>query len=74
LEQITGKHIGVAAKLSLSRNAVIVCEKSRKQLIGLSCAEANLVTPERLQAVRQECHELIAIFVTILKRSKQTAS
>jgi four helix bundle protein len=32
--------------------------------------EANLVAPERLQAMRQECAELIAIFVTIVKRSK----
>jgi len=36
-------------------------------------SEANLVAPERLQRVRQECRELIAIFVTILKRSKNTS-
>ncbi len=37
-------------------------------------AEADLVPSERLQAVRQECRELIAIFVTILKRSKENSS
>jgi len=37
-------------------------------------AEANLVAPERLQAIRQECGELIAIFVTILKRSREAPS
>jgi four helix bundle protein len=36
--------------------------------------EANLVPREQLQAIRQECRELIAIFVTILKRSKQAPS
>ena len=35
--------------------------------------EANLVAPERLQAIRQECRELIAIFVTIVKRSRGTS-
>jgi hypothetical protein len=37
-------------------------------------AEANLVAPERLEPIRQECGELIAIFVTILKRSKESLS
>ena len=37
-------------------------------------AEADLVAPERLQPIRQECGELIAIFVTILKRSKESLS
>jgi four helix bundle protein len=36
--------------------------------------EADLVAPERLQPIRQECGELIAIFVTILKRSKESLS
>jgi four helix bundle protein len=34
-------------------------------------AEANLLPPEKLANVRQECAELIAIFVTILRRSKE---
>ena len=37
-------------------------------------AEADLVAPERLHPIRQECAELIAIFVTILKRSKENLS
>ena len=37
-------------------------------------AEANLVGPERLQPICHECGELIAIFVTILKRSKGNPS
>jgi four helix bundle protein len=36
--------------------------------------EANLVGTERLEPIRQECRELIAIFVTILKRSKESLS
>jgi four helix bundle protein len=36
-------------------------------------ADAGVVTPEKLRNVRQECSELIAIFVTILKRSKETS-
>src|SRR5438094_7507752 len=30
--------------------------------------DGKIVTPEKLSAFRQECDELIAIFVTILKR------
>jgi four helix bundle protein len=35
-------------------------------------ADAGVVTPEKLKNLRQECSELIAIFVTIVKRSKET--
>jgi four helix bundle protein len=35
--------------------------------------DGKIVPPERLAALRQECDELIAIFVTILKRSKETS-
>jgi four helix bundle protein len=37
-------------------------------------AEANLLTPEKLQSLRNECNELTAIFVAILKRSKENLS
>jgi hypothetical protein len=37
-------------------------------------AEADLIAPESLQPIRQECGELIAIFVTIVKRSKESLS
>ena len=32
--------------------------------------DGNIVAPEKLLDLRQECDELTAIFVTILKRSK----
>jgi len=35
--------------------------------------DAKIVPAEKLSALRQECDELIAIFVTILKRSKETS-
>lgn len=35
-------------------------------------ADAEIVAPEKLPPLRRECEELIAIFVTILKRSKQS--
>ena len=34
--------------------------------------DAKIVPAEKLPALRQECDELIAIFVTILKRSKES--
>jgi four helix bundle protein len=36
--------------------------------------DGKIVSPEKLSALRQECNELIAIFVTILKRSKESLS
>ena len=33
--------------------------------------DGKIVAPEKLSALRQECDELITIFVTILKRSKE---
>ena len=36
--------------------------------------DGKMVSPEKLSAVRQECDELIAIFVTIMKRSKESLS
>ena len=33
--------------------------------------DGKMISPEKLSAIRQECDELIAIFVTILKRSKE---
>jgi four helix bundle protein len=33
--------------------------------------DGKIVAPEKLSGLRQECDELIAIFVTILKRSKE---
>ena len=36
--------------------------------------DGKMVLPEKLIAVRQECDELIAIFVTIIRRSKEGPS
>jgi len=35
--------------------------------------DGKIVAPERLSPLRKECGELIAFFVTILKRSKETS-
>ena len=35
--------------------------------------DAKIVPAEEFSALRQECNELIAIFVTILKRSRETS-
>jgi four helix bundle protein len=35
--------------------------------------DGKIVAPESLSALRQECDELIAIFVTILQRSKEAS-
>ena len=35
--------------------------------------DGKIVAAKKLSALRQECDELIAIFVTILKRSKETS-
>ena len=37
-------------------------------------SDAGIATSEELQKLRSECDELIAIFVTILKRSKESLS
>ena len=34
--------------------------------------DANVVVPKELKTITQECTELIAIFATIVKRSKET--
>jgi len=36
--------------------------------------DGKIVAPEKLLLLRKECDELIAIFVTILKRSKESSS
>jgi len=36
--------------------------------------ESNLVSQETIEPLKDECNELIAIFVTILKRSKENLS
>jgi four helix bundle protein len=36
--------------------------------------DIGIVLPDKLSSLRQECDELTAIFVTILKRSKETSA
>ena len=36
--------------------------------------DGKIVAPEKLSDLREECSEMIAIFVTILKRSKEDPS
>ena len=54
------------------------CGDSRRELEETSywielLLEAGIVSPEELAALRQECDELIAIFVTIVRRPKETS-
>ena len=51
------------------------CGDSLRELEETGCwlellVDGKIVKPTKLSALRQECNELIAIFVTILKRSK----
>ena len=55
------------------------CGDSLRELEETACwlellVEANCVTAGKLSNLRQECDELIAIFVIILKRSKEDPS
>jgi four helix bundle protein len=36
-------------------------------------ADGKIISPEKLAAIRNECDELLAIFVTIIKRSKDSS-
>jgi four helix bundle protein len=54
------------------------CGDSLRELEETACwlellVDGNMIPPERLAAIRRECDELLAIFVTILKRSKDTS-
>jgi len=39
----------------------------------ITLVDGKIVSPEKLVALRHECDELLAIFVTIIKRSKDTS-
>ena len=58
---------------------ILKCGDSLRELEETACwlellVEANCVTAGKLSNLRQECDELIAIFVIILKRSKEDPS
>ncbi len=44
---------------------------STDQQAGELLVDAKIVSPEKLRPLRDECDELTAIFVTILKRGKE---
>jgi four helix bundle protein len=55
------------------------CGDSLRELEGTAywlelLVDGKMVLPEKLTTVRQECGELIAIFVTIIRRSKEGPS
>jgi four helix bundle protein len=54
------------------QNAAIACARFEETAYWLELlVDAGIVSSDKLQPLRQECDELTAIFVTILKRSKQ---
>ena len=73
-EQIIVKHIAHAAKRSSLRSAVIHFRELEETAYWLELLlESGIVSTEQLAALRQEYDELIAIFVTIVRRSKETS-
>ena len=67
-----GRRSAVGAKRSLLPSAVIACARIEETAYWLELlVEANIVSAGKLAPLRQEIDELTAIFVTIIKRSKQ---
>src|SRR5438552_5730862 len=61
-------------RMNLSRSAAIRFAGFEETAYWLELlVDAKIVRAETLSALRQECDELIAIFVTILRRSKETS-
>jgi four helix bundle protein len=71
LERTIAKRIALAVARSLSLNVAISLRELEETAYWLELLVDGKIAPkDRLSAVRQECDELIAIFVTILKSSK----
>ena len=71
LEPITAKRIAAAVKPNLFPSVAIHFRELEETGYWLELlVDGKIVEPTKLSALRQECDELIAIFVTILKRSK----
>jgi len=73
-EQTIGKHIARTKPEFIAK-----CGDSLRELEETAywlelLVDGKIVVPEKLSNLRQECSELIAIFVTILKRSKEGPS
>jgi hypothetical protein len=79
----TFRHVGgseLSRDVSRTQEAEFIakCSDSLRELEETAywlelLVDGKIVAPERLSALRKECGELIAIFVTILKRSKETS-
>lgn len=72
-EQIIEKRTAVAVSLSSLQNAATLRELEETAYWLELLVDAKCVASDKLSLLRQECDELIAIFVTILKRSKETS-
>ena len=68
LEQTIARHIAGAARRNLSRSVAIRSASLKRPLIGLS--SSWMERSSRQKSSQLSGNELIAIFVTILKRSK----
>ena len=71
MERIIAKHVEDAAKLSLS----LKCGDSLRELEESAywlelLVDSGIVASDKLSCLRQECDELIAIFVTIINRAE----
>lgn len=68
--QTIGKHFGDEAEfIAKCGDCLRVIEETAYWLKLL--VDGNIVAPDKLAPLRRECDELTAIFVTIIKRSKQ---
>lgn len=53
------------------KHVVLACKESRETHYWLRLiAETDLIAADRLQPMLQECHELIAILTTIIKKTR----
>ena len=61
-------------RINLSRSVATRYGNWKRRAYWLELlVDGKIVPPEKLSTLRRECDELIAIFVTILKRSKETS-
>ena len=74
LGQIIARLIAAAARQNSSQNVAIRFRELEETAYWLELlVDGKIVSPEKLAALRHECDELLAIFVTIIKRSKNTS-
>jgi four helix bundle protein len=72
LVQTIARPIAGAARLNSLPNAAIACGEIEETAYWLELiVESGIVTDEKLKALRQECNELTAIFITIIKKARR---